>query len=760
VVSHNSLARACDHTGCTTGGFQDEPRDANELRAAATPNDDLYDRYQWNLRQIRAPEAWDLTTGSVSTIVAVLDTGVSASHPDLVRKLMAGYDFVNDDATPDDDHGNGTHVAGIIAADTNNRSGVAGVSWQARILPVKVLDANARGDPERAARGVLWAMDHGANVINLGLAGPNSSPELEDAIAQAYQRGVVVVAPVASIGSAEPSYPAASPHVIAVAATDRQDRRLSSSNTGEFISVAAPGEQIASTFKSAGGPDTYAVASSTAQAAAHVSGLAALLLAINPDLKPDQVRAVIESSADDVAQPGWDAETGYGRINTHRAVRFAAPWNFNPRGAASYISQAGPASVLYFPLVMKEAAGWTVSLTIQNASARPASLTVELIDQEGRTLAALPSNLPAHGSTTFQPAALPSVPSGFVGAAVVRSDAPVTGVANQDASGRDRLSYEAVSIGANPVWIPLVMRAAGDATGDWDTGLQVQNLGRASASVRLSFTGRGDAVPTLEVVLTIPSLASRTFLPSSDLRIPAGWVGSAVVRSTDGQPLAVVANSVNSAGLGMSYLGLGQPSGLLFAPLIFKDRSGWVSGVQVQNTAVLPATIVSSYQPPDGSGREWSEQGRAEPSGAVSFYPAANLDVPGDFIGVGTARSLDGQGLAGVVSQLNQGGEYAAGYGMPVGGSDHVFLPLVYSGFSGWDSGIQVENVGSERAAITITFYGEDGTEVASLQDAMEPSAAQTYYLPSTGALPFGFVGSAVVRSAGQPLIVICNHVK
>ena len=100
--------------------------------AAVLPNDELYDSYQWNLRQIRAPDAWDLTTGSASTVIAILDTGASLTHPDLMSKLVPGYDFVNDDAVPEDNHGNGTHVAGIAATETNNGIGVAGLSWQAQ----------------------------------------------------------------------------------------------------------------------------------------------------------------------------------------------------------------------------------------------------------------------------------------------------------------------------------------------------------------------------------------------------------------------------------------------------------------------------------------------------------------------------------------------------------------------------------------------------------------------------------------------------
>src|SRR5206468_9468593 len=139
---------------------------------------------------------------------------------------------------------------------------------------------------------------------------------------------VVVIAPVSNNGVSELSYPAAYPHVIAVGATDRADQRLPTSDTGSYISVAAPGERIASTFRGPGGTDTYAVASSTAQAAAHVTGVSALMLAINPSLKPDDVRSILEGSADDVGIPARDIDFGAGRINAAWAVQLAAPWNF------------------------------------------------------------------------------------------------------------------------------------------------------------------------------------------------------------------------------------------------------------------------------------------------------------------------------------------------------------------------------------------------------------------------------------------------
>jgi thermitase len=141
---------------------------------ARTPDDPLFSQ-QWGLRQIQAPAAWDRTVGSSATVIAILDTGVDARHPDLAGAVLAGRDFVNGDLDASDDHGHGTMAAGIAAARTDNGRGVAGTCWTCRILPVKVLDADGSGYHSQIANGVVWAADQGAHVISMSLTGSPSS---------------------------------------------------------------------------------------------------------------------------------------------------------------------------------------------------------------------------------------------------------------------------------------------------------------------------------------------------------------------------------------------------------------------------------------------------------------------------------------------------------------------------------------------------------------------------------------------------------
>ena len=175
---------------------------------ATVPNDAYYASYQWNMPHIGLETAWDTTTGSSSITIAIVDSGVDSTHPDLSSKVVAGYDFVNDDSDPSDDEGHGTHVAGIAAAATNNNDGVAGVAWGSMIMPIKVMDTDGYGSYLCIASGIRWAADNGADIINLSVGGPNPSFILEDAVNYAHSAGCLLVA-AAGNDSGPIRYPAA-----------------------------------------------------------------------------------------------------------------------------------------------------------------------------------------------------------------------------------------------------------------------------------------------------------------------------------------------------------------------------------------------------------------------------------------------------------------------------------------------------------------------------------------------------------------------
>jgi len=313
-------------------------------RIAMAPNDPLYPS-QSDLTQINAPQAWDLTTGSADVTIAVVDTGVSLNHPDLAGKILAGASFVSGITSADDDNGHGTHVAGIAAAIGNNGIGIAGVSWGAKILPVKVLDSWGNGTDYDVAQGIAWAADQGAKVINLSLGGVNVGSVLQEAVSYAQSKGALVVAAAGNcaqggIGcdySINPVfYPAAYPGVLAVGAVNAANQKSSFSEYGNFVDVVAPGESICSTVLS--GKFSCAL-SGTSQATPHVSGLAALIWSRNPSLTADQVANIIEMTATDLGSFGRDDYYGYGLVNALAAVQASTSMVLSP-GSMSFMGDA------------------------------------------------------------------------------------------------------------------------------------------------------------------------------------------------------------------------------------------------------------------------------------------------------------------------------------------------------------------------------------------------------------------------------------
>lgn len=273
------------------------------------PSDAYFDD-QYYLKNILAPQAWDYVTGSPAVTIAVIDTGVDTGNPDLAGKIVGGYDFVENDTLPQDENGHGTFVAGVAAASTNNGSGVAGVSWGAQIMPLRVLDRYGNGSYANAAAAIIWAADQGARVINMSIGGSKYSQVLADAVDYAVQRGVVLVAATGNTGSPFVLYPAALPGVIAVGATDPYNNLAAFSNNGPQVDVVAPGVSIIGL----GLDSPYVFSSGTSMASPQVAGYAALLFSVPGVVYSSQVEEVILSTAKDLGAAGFDAYYGYGLI--------------------------------------------------------------------------------------------------------------------------------------------------------------------------------------------------------------------------------------------------------------------------------------------------------------------------------------------------------------------------------------------------------------------------------------------------------------
>jgi serine protease len=299
--------------------------EANYLyHALETPNDPEYSK-QWNFRNINIEQAWDETKGQ-GTTVAVIDTGVS-QVPDLkLTNFVKGYDFVNDKDDASDDNGHGTHVAGTIAQSTNNGYGVAGIAYQASIMPLKVLSGSGGGTIADIAEAIKFAADNGATVINMSLGGAGASSMMEEAIKYAHNKGVVIVAAAGNEARNSASYPARYPDVISVSATDAAGHKASYSNFGAGVDISAPGGSetgkiLQNTVDPSTGESVFVGFQGTSMAAPHVAGVAALIRASGVE-DPNEVSAILKQSSRKVQEDHLN-HFGAGHLDAGAAVKLA-----------------------------------------------------------------------------------------------------------------------------------------------------------------------------------------------------------------------------------------------------------------------------------------------------------------------------------------------------------------------------------------------------------------------------------------------------
>ncbi|MGB3606766.1 MAG: S8/S53 family peptidase [Psychroserpens sp.] len=332
-----------------------------------TPTDFYFNR-QWGLKNdgsftlsnstidadVDMDQAWDLTTGDSNLIVAILDSGIRMQHPEFAGRLWTnpneafdgtdtdnngliddndGWDFANADNDPTDDHGHGSNVSGITVANGNNSVGYAGVNWQCKLMPIKILDNTNSGFYSWWTAGIYYAVDNGAKIINMSVGGSGFSASMEDAINYAYDNNVSVFVSMMNFNNNSPYYPAAYANTIAVGATDPDDTRTapffwsptSGSNYGNHIDLIAPGNYTYG-LSHTSNTNYNSYWGGTSQAAPLVAGIASLMLALNPNLSVDEIRTILRDSADDQVgdsedTPGWDQFYGAGRANAFSALQ-------------------------------------------------------------------------------------------------------------------------------------------------------------------------------------------------------------------------------------------------------------------------------------------------------------------------------------------------------------------------------------------------------------------------------------------------------
>ncbi len=327
---------------------------------ASVPDDPRYSE-QWGLSKIEVEGAWDQSMGSPSIIIAIIDSGIDLTHEDLAPNLwvnpgeipgngldddnnifiddVQGWNFVDSTNNVQDYIGHGSLVSGVAAAKINNTVGIAGVCGNCHIMPVKVSQISGFANYSDIAAGVAYATQKGARVINISLGGYSNSTTLRNAITTAVSQNIVVVAGAGNDNSSSPFYPAAYENVIAVAGTDQNDLKTTSTNYGTWVDVSAPGQDILSTTLGA-----YSSDSGTSYASPFVSGAAGLLLSIHPEWTPAMVRGQFAHTSDNIdsLNPGYEGLLGAGRFNATLAL-------LPPQPILTYQSYSGNGVVNFRP---------------------------------------------------------------------------------------------------------------------------------------------------------------------------------------------------------------------------------------------------------------------------------------------------------------------------------------------------------------------------------------------------------------------------
>jgi hypothetical protein len=377
-ASAEAMAEVCSNFAVVPGVLRAQP---NLLYSGSLePNDPLFTHENRNgFIEMNAPAAWDITTGSSDIIVAVLDSGVTP-HPELAGRLLPGYDFFNDDADPSDDHGHGSHVAGIVAATGNNGVGSMGVAWGVKVLPVKVLGTTNIGTTAAVISGIQYAADNGAQIINLSLGQLTDDPALHAAVQYALAAGSLPIAAVGNDGRELKAFPAAYPEVLAVGANWTGRAYAGFSNFGHWVDISAPGLDIRSLENDGSG---FEEKSGTSMATPMVAGAATLVLSVAPSLTPHELRARLLRTAHGAfydnpanSEHRYNSRLGAGSLDVNAAVR-----NLSERDSIVQISfsQGGDPVV---ESLLERGETYDVSVTVENVAPFARAVTVEVLSAD------------------------------------------------------------------------------------------------------------------------------------------------------------------------------------------------------------------------------------------------------------------------------------------------------------------------------------------------------------------------------------------
>lgn len=423
--------------------------------------------------------------------------------------------------------------------------------------------------------------------------------------------------------------------------------------------------------------------------------------------------------------------------------------------AASYNAPVTPAGTIFGPLVTGNKDGWNSVLTVQNPSTNAANYTITVWDGQGKAQATYSATTNPNATTTFNLGS--QLPAGFVGSITVDGTTPIVAVLNGDRAGSNGYAFPLIAKGDQALYAPLVF---GNYNG-WTSNIAVQNLDAQPARVTLAYTASATGAVNSEAEVEIAPFSTRLFNLGASSAVAAGFSGSAVIRATNGKSLAAVVTAQHSSGTSQSYVALTGGAPNVATPLLFKNRNGWNTGIQVQNIGTMPANVTVSYASSTG-GAAGAENAVVQPGQAATFYQPSNTTLPDGFVGSATITS-DGPPLAVLVNGVNYGRGLATTYtsGADTAGATRIYAPLLFKGASGLNTGVQVQASGNQAASVTVTYYDANGQTVTSQQESIPAGQSRTFYQPGVTGLPDGFRGSAVVTSSGgQPISAIINQVR
>jgi len=374
----------------------------------SAPNDPYYSQ-QWYLSRIKAQDAWNITHGT-NMVIAVIDTGLDLQHPDFGGKLWVnsneipnnevdddgngyiddyyGWNFYNGNNNIDDYHGHGTGISSIIAAQTNNQKGTAGINWNTRIMVLKALNNAGGGDFDDVSRAIHYAVDNGASIINMSFGSEINTSILSNAVDYAINRGVPMVAAVGNKGSNEIFYPAAYPQVIAVTAVDKNDAHPDFANTGSNIDLAAPGTEITMAGLVDGPIGPYVVGSGTSFAAAQVTAAASLILGRFQGMSSGVLENVLKAQSDVLAS-GTSSTTGSGVLNIYKALVNASNVESSNISVANGVVEADGVDTA------------TVTVTVRDNTSRPRPNQEIVVHSNGSNTIINNTIVPATGSLSL-----------------------------------------------------------------------------------------------------------------------------------------------------------------------------------------------------------------------------------------------------------------------------------------------------------------------------------------------------------------------